>query len=685
MGTPRSRWLINDEIMEVDNLYSAFYARNNVHALNDEPEIQAADLRIGVRLFDSNPPPRNEVNEVNAPINPVDPVHLVHPVDPVDAVQYDETSSDSDDSRSSSIILMSSTRTTPRPGRFSESSDDSSEESLIGFPIDPPAGSPAGFPTESPMDSLASTPETSPESSRTGTPEPSPVGSPATSPPTSPTRSAGTSLKRTLEDAGTTVQNASDNPDEAFACSICLDTLTNTGSHKPACLKCGHIFGENCLQRWIKVGCNRDARRCPTCNTKASLKDIRVLYTKNLVAVDTAEITALELKVEQENRAKNLMHLEAERWKVKATYLDNEVKRLKTMVNFELQNKPSTSGSTTVRQCIKKINICKNLGCRVMAFNKNNMMMVVSQHSDTTLFKSHVIRKMNGAILEPSKECIFAHKKQIRDMAFHPIEHNVLASVSLDKTINLTDLSVNTVVASIDVPEPLWSCCWAGDNTNVLVAGGQMGSVYYIDRRFMKLFNTEQIRKPGCVSLNPLPPSSSRSFINGGFFKTRMDFLSVLEQEPGQQHNVYREVELPLKGLWTCSYYDSQSNLLLSSAKPCGPNKSVRHIVSKLADFNTEGTILNPVVTFYGGDKSTQLSRSCLVPPNGGYNEDILACCFDERSSTIKVYSINAGSNVHNFSVTDNFLDLCPLPGLIINGRRTMAGLSENGMSVFSV
>ena len=55
------------------------------------------------------------------------------------------------------------------------------------------------------------------------------------------------------------------------------------------------------------------------------------------------------------------------------------------------------------------------------------------------------------------------------------------------------------------VNEPLWSCCWAGDNTNVLIAGGQMGSLYYIDRRFMKLFNADQSRKLGCVSLIPIP------------------------------------------------------------------------------------------------------------------------------------------------------------------------------------
>lgn len=90
--------------------------------------------------------------------------------------------------------MGANTRTTPRPARFTESEDEgSSEESLIGFPIDPPAGSPAGFPTESPTDYLSS--ESSSETSR----EVSPVASPATS----PKRSAE---KHTSEVIATTTQ-----------------------------------------------------------------------------------------------------------------------------------------------------------------------------------------------------------------------------------------------------------------------------------------------------------------------------------------------------------------------------------------------------------------------------------------------------------------------------------------------
>jgi len=41
------------------------------------------------------------------------------------------------------------------------------------------------------------------------------------------------------------------------------------------------------------------ARVCPTCNKKASLKDIRVLYTKTVNIDNTVEITALKRKLEE--------------------------------------------------------------------------------------------------------------------------------------------------------------------------------------------------------------------------------------------------------------------------------------------------------------------------------------------------------------------------------------------------
>jgi len=147
MGSPPRSWEHSDDIMEVDNIYSDFFARENIRdniavifnngknsymfyiliivtyhydLLGDVPDVVAQGLRIASQIlvdnpsprhmfsfdpppqrfgsdpppqrFGSDPPPQNEVNE---PLNLVNRVRLIHPVDPVDAVQYDETSSNS--------------------------------------------------------------------------------------------------------------------------------------------------------------------------------------------------------------------------------------------------------------------------------------------------------------------------------------------------------------------------------------------------------------------------------------------------------------------------------------------------------------------------------------------------------------------------------------------------------------
>jgi len=138
----------------------------------------------------------------------------------------------------------------------------------------------------------------------------------------------------------------------------------------------------------------------------------------------------------------------------------------------------------------------------------------------------------------------------------------------------------------------------------MLIAGGQGGALYYVDRRYMKIMRTICKRTPACVSLIPLQQLDSRAFHKGGFLKTRMDAMSVFEHEFHEQSvSNYKETELPLKGLWSSTSYDSQSNLILSTSKPCGPNKSVRHIISRIADrknVTDNESLLQPIATFFG-------------------------------------------------------------------------------------
>lgn len=36
-------------------------------------------------------------------------------------------------------------------------------------------------------------------------------------------------------------------------CTICYDPCTLTGRHRLAALKCGHLFGKKCIERWVAV------------------------------------------------------------------------------------------------------------------------------------------------------------------------------------------------------------------------------------------------------------------------------------------------------------------------------------------------------------------------------------------------------------------------------------------------
>lgn len=47
-------------------------------------------------------------------------------------------------------------------------------------------------------------------------------------------------------------ENEENGAGEEETCSICFEPWTNSGAHRLVCLKCGHLFGEACIERWLK-------------------------------------------------------------------------------------------------------------------------------------------------------------------------------------------------------------------------------------------------------------------------------------------------------------------------------------------------------------------------------------------------------------------------------------------------
>ncbi|KAF5839901.1 hypothetical protein DUNSADRAFT_18315, partial [Dunaliella salina] len=62
--------------------------------------------------------------------------------------------------------------------------------------------------------------------------------------------------------------------DEKGACIICFSPIRGGGPHRPAGLRCGHVFGDSCIRTWLAGNGNK----CPACNKRARLGHVTPLY-----------------------------------------------------------------------------------------------------------------------------------------------------------------------------------------------------------------------------------------------------------------------------------------------------------------------------------------------------------------------------------------------------------------------
>ena len=73
--------------------------------------------------------------------------------------------------------------------------------------------------------------------------------------------------------------------DSTNYCPICLDSWSGSGNHRIVSLKCGHLFGQVCVEKWLTQN-----PKCPQCNGAAKKFDIRPIYATGITVVDNSEL-----------------------------------------------------------------------------------------------------------------------------------------------------------------------------------------------------------------------------------------------------------------------------------------------------------------------------------------------------------------------------------------------------------
>lgn len=489
---------------------------------------------------------------------------------------------------------------------------------------------------------------------------------------------------------------ATSNEDDGTLCPICLDNWTSTGDHRICSLKCGHLFGFKCVNRWLQTESNKS---CPTCKMQVRNGDLRYIYAKKLIALDTAEMDRVRKQLSIAIEERNRVEMQLAQFDCRVQLLTQEIGSLKRQLSCSNAAKQlGKSGGMMMSSSSlhpggnnnpnkvslymdKSIEMCKFGGCRVFDTNSNLDLLIASIKSPTNLFSGYGLKKLNITTYKPIA-FVPVHSLQIRDVCFHR-DNNWVLTASMDKTFKVVDNVSNTITHYFHHQMPLWSCCWDANNQNVLYVGTQSGSVIKYDLR--------QLNEPVCtlsieddvspvVSIASIPAVPGETLVHGGVISCKLSSLWVFENAYSQ-HNRY---PLSLDGPFISMKYQDSTKQLLVSSRPNSRTSYSRHTLCTLEKRGESKIKCNIVHSFQGGGMQKLLSKSCFLTSSSssGYRNDVLeyVAAHTENTKSVYLWSINTGEKVATVPAHESVLDLKGIRGQ--NGDY-LASLTEKKLEFF--
>ncbi|XP_007244317.2 E3 ubiquitin-protein ligase RFWD3 isoform X2 [Astyanax mexicanus] len=488
---------------------------------------------------------------------------------------------------------------------------------------------------------------------------------------------------------------------EGETCSICFEPWTTAGEHRLATLRCGHLFGFTCIDRWLKG----QGAKCPQCNKKAKRTDIVLLYARKLRALDNTEQESLKRSLEQEQSLRRKAELESAQCRLQLQAVSDEcgklrreVKELRMLMGQTASSSSQSQASTlslSQRQesssgghyaFSKAVLVSQAGGCRVLSYCEPLSCLLASQPSPhSTLVPGYGVKKISAVNLKAS-HYVPIHAKQIRGLSFNRQQDSLLLSAALDNTVKLTSLWTNTVVQAYNTGKPVWSCCWCHDNNNYIYAGLSNGSVLVYDTRDTSTHVQELAPvRSNCpvVSLSYLPRAASSLFPCGGIIAGSLEGACFWEHVDG---TTYRPHVLPLEsGGCTDIQVEPESRHCLVTYRPGRANPSLRCVLMDLnRSPHTDSSqapvcSCSPVQTFTAGSSCKLLTKNAVFKSPAGEGST-LVCAGDEASNSTMVWDASSGALLQKLPADLPVLDICSFE---MNQEHYLASLTEKMLKIY--
>ena len=458
----------------------------------------------------------------------------------------------------------------------------------------------------------------------------------------------------TLSPSNSVVKRKSDSysDQESQSCSICYEPWTTTGLHRIVSLKCGHLFGQSCIDKWLRQASTSSDRRCPQCKMIAVFKDIRPIFASKLTAVDNSELERAVRQLEDE-RAKAIQAKKCEaNMALKYQLSKAECERLKARV-LELEMKLQTDREDAT-DCdnavcmedelrvdltahkVRELLLTSAGGCRILEINASLGMILVSRPSTVTLYRGFGVVKISTRDLK-EYQFVPVHNSVIRDLKFCPNKEDLLLSVSTDKTAKLTSIASNSNVANFVLPAQSWACSWDHDDPNYFYTALNNGSIELFDiRQTGNCLDRLSIGVPKPITAINYVPAFSTAKTSGiaGILVATVSGCYFMEKN--NIHN-FTSIPLPdLTGNCTSVTYDVDNAKFLASFRPTLTMPMTRHAVCDISrcipSSQGEGSPIQTtqLYQFTGGPSQSTLSRTHIFTPQ---KREHLCIAFGDEST----------------------------------------------------
>lgn len=283
---------------------------------------------------------------------------------------------------------------------------------------------------------------------------------------------------------------------DGLICPICMDAWTNDGDHHICCLPCGHIYGMSCVKKWLQQ--KKNSGKCPQCNRRCSMKDVRKLYASRVVTVDEESqkmIRSLENKCASLESKDGGWRKKEEGWmkreaallfdvqnlKKRNTYLEQLVSDMQSRQSERNYN-PMTHGKGS--SCNFEFQNAFHLhGARVFDIDTSNQIVIIAQ-KPKGMGDVHSITKMS--LISPFEMQhieLPSSTNGVRDLHISPFGSKQALYASFGKQLSVLSFDSGNPVLNYDLEVPAWSCSWDRNSTHCIYAGLQNGKVLVFDMR----------------------------------------------------------------------------------------------------------------------------------------------------------------------------------------------------------